>query len=207
MRAVNAYSKLDYPEAPTLFFEFHGSAAGVAEQAEMVGELAESTAAAASTGRPAPRTAPGSGRRGTTPIRRRSALRPGAKAWATDVCVPISRLADCCSRPRRTPTADGLVAPIVGHVGDGNFHVSSCRPGRPGRVRARRGASRPHGRRARSRWAAPAPASTASAWARCAYLEQEHGEAVELMRTIKRALDPQDIMNPGKVIRLAPDDA
>ena len=122
MRAINAYSKLDYPEAPTLFFEFHGTPASVEEQARMVADSPRATAAAPFRGRPAPRSAPGSG---SAP--RRLLVAAGAasrrRGRATDVCVPISRLAERSSPPRRTRPPTGLVAPIVGHVGDGNFHM------------------------------------------------------------------------------------
>ena len=123
MDAVNRYSDLDYPVAPTLFFEFHGTEAGVAEQADLVGEIAGEFG--------------GGDFRWARLAEDRSklwqarhdayyaalALRAGAKGWPTDVCVPISNLADCILQTKEDIAASGLIAPIVGHVGDGNFHL------------------------------------------------------------------------------------
>ena len=121
--AVNRYSKLDYAVQPTLFFEFHGTERGVVEQAEMVQAIAAEHGA-------------GDFRWATKPEDRNKlwkarhdayyaalALRPGCKGWATDVCVPISRLADCILETQKDIVAENLVAPLVGHVGDGNFHL------------------------------------------------------------------------------------
>ena len=124
VKACNAYSKLDLPETPMLFLEFHGTQAGVAEQSERFGEIAADLG--------------GGPFRWTTNAEERTklwqarhdaywavlGLRPGAKAFATDVCVPISRLAECVAETQRDIAEHKLIAPIVGHVGDGNFHVS-----------------------------------------------------------------------------------
>ncbi len=124
VKASNAYSKLSLKETPTLFLEFHGSEAGVAEQAERFGEIAADLGggpfALDDQGRGAHATC---GRRATMPTGRMMALRPGARGFATDVCVPISRLAECVADTQADIAEMGLVAPIVGHVGDGNFHV------------------------------------------------------------------------------------
>ncbi len=202
MRACNAYSKLDYPEAPTLFFEFHGSPASVEEQAELAGELAEGFGG-------------GGFRRASRPEDRSrlwaarhdafwacKALRPGAVTWATDVCVPISRLAECILASREDVEGEGLVAPIVGHVGDGNFHMTFLiDPDDPDEFRRAEAVA------ARLVDRALAMGGTCTGehgigTGKMAYLEQEHGEGVELMRRIKRALDPGNIMNPGKIFRL-----
>ena len=114
VKATNLYSKLDLPETPMLFVEFHGSPAGVAEQSERFGEIAARfRRRRRSNGRPSLRIAPGSGRRGTTPIGRDWGLRPGAQAVATDVCVPLSRLAECVTETQRDIAEQRLVAPIV----------------------------------------------------------------------------------------------
>ena len=123
MDAVNKYSGLEYPVQPTLFFEFHGSTAGVEEQAEMAGEFAKEFGG-------------GDFQWATQQDERTKlwqarhdayyaalALRPGCKGWPTDVCVPISRLAECVIETRKDIDNSGLLAPIVGHVGDGNFHL------------------------------------------------------------------------------------
>ena len=203
MEASNSYSKLDYAEQPTLFFEFHGSEAAVAEQAEMVQAIAARLRRRRlPLERRSRRSAPSSGRRGTTPIMPALALRPGSKGWPTDVCVPISRLAECIVETRKDIEASGLMAPIVGHVGDGNFHtIFLVDPERPGGAASAPRRSTTGWSTARSRWAAPAPASTASASARSPSCEREHGEAVGVMRLIKQTLDPENRMNPGKIFR------
>src|SRR5690348_16318592 len=123
MDAVNRYAKLDYAVAPTLFFEFHGSAAGVAEQVEIV------AAAAQDNGAGEFRWAESTEARSKLWQARHDAyfamlaLRPGAVVWSTDVCVPISRLPQCIAETSADLEASGLLAPIVGHVGDGNFHL------------------------------------------------------------------------------------
>ena len=208
MRACNAYSNLDYPEAPTLFFEFHGTPAWVEEQARMVGEIADGFG--------------GSGFRWATQAEDRNrlwrarhdaywaakGLRPGAEGRATDVCVPISRLAECILESRADAAANGLLTPIVGHVGDGNFHMTFLLdPADPDEL------ARADAVSARMVERALAMGGTCTGehgigTGKMHYLEQEHGEGVDLMRAIKRALDPQNILNPGKMFDLdrgAPD--
>ncbi len=202
MRAVNAYSDFEYPEQPTLFFEFHGSEAGVAEQAETAGDIAEGFG--------------GGGFQWATRTEDRNrlwaarhdalwaskALRPGALTWATDVCVPISRLADCIMATRQDVQGAGLLAPLVGHVGDGNFHLTFLLdPDHPEEFRT---AEAVYGRLV-DRALAMGGTCTGEhgiGYGKMAYLEQEHGEGVDLMRAIKRALDPGNILNPGKIFRL-----
>ncbi|MEM7654426.1 MAG: FAD-linked oxidase C-terminal domain-containing protein, partial [Pseudomonadota bacterium] len=129
MDAVNKYAKLDYPAMPTLFFEFHGTERGVEENAEMCEALAGDNG--------------GIGFKWATKPEDRSrlwearhnayyaalALKPGCKGWATDVCVPISRLAECILETKEDIAQSGMIAPLVGHVGDGNLHYSACEPG------------------------------------------------------------------------------
>jgi D-lactate dehydrogenase (cytochrome) len=200
--AVNRFSKLDFPVQPTLFFEFHGTAAGVAEQAEMVNAIAAGHGA-------------GGFRWATKPEERSSiwqarhdayyaakALRPGAKGWATDVCVPISRLAECISETKADIRGSKLIAPIVGHVGDGNFHVAFViDPDDP--------AEMAEARRINDRMVMRALALGGTCtgehgigYGKLDFLTAEHGEAVDVMRQLKIALDPQNIMNPGKVLRV-----
>jgi D-lactate dehydrogenase (cytochrome) len=200
--AVNRYSKLDYKVGPTLLFEFHGSERGVVEQAEMVQSIAGEF---------------GSGDfRWATKTEDRNrlwkarhdayyaalALRPGAKGWATDVCVPISRLADCILETQKDIAEAKLIAPLVGHVGDGNFHlVFVIDPGSPGEMTA--------AQKVNDRMIARALAMGGTCtgehgigYGKIAYLEAEHGAAVDTMRLIKRAIDPDNRMNPGKILRL-----
>lgn len=202
IRGCNLYSKLGLPETPTLFFEFHGTAAWAEEQARMAGEIAEGFGGGAF------RWASDAEERNRLWAARHDALwaakalRPGAESWATDVCVPISRLAECILETKADIAASGLLAPIVGHVGDGNFHLTLLLdPAKPEEfTRAAALYERMIGR-------ALAMGGTSTGehgvgTGKMPYLEKEHGEAVDLMRAVKRALDPQNILNPGKIFRL-----
>jgi D-lactate dehydrogenase (cytochrome) len=200
MDACNRYSKLDYPVQPTLFFEFHGSEASTREQAETVGAIAADNGG-------------GEFRWATKPEERSQlwqarhdayyaalALRTGCGGWPTDVCVPISRLAECILETKRDIEENGLVAPIVGHVGDGNFHlVYVIDPNAPEEV-ARASA---HNDRMVKRALALGGTCTGEhgvGYGKMEFLKAEQGEAVAVMRSIKKALDPDNIMNPGKVL-------
>jgi len=195
------YSKLEgYKSAPTLFFEFHGSNAGVQEQAEMMQGIA------AEHGGSAFEWATRAEDRGRLWKARHSAYYaskacyPGKEAFATDACVPISRLADCVLESKADADATGLVAPIVGHVGDGNFHLTVLFDGNS---KAERAAAEGLAKRVSMRAIAMGGTCTGEHGIGVHKLEAlvaEHGEAVELMQTIKRALDPRNIMNPGKTV-------
>ena len=202
VRACNAYSQLSLPETPLLFVEFHGSAAGVEEQSRRFGEIAGEFGCSGFewATRPEDRSRLWKARHDAYFAAR--ALRPTAKGISTDVCVPISRLAACLAETKADIAATGLIAPIVGHVGDGNFHVLPLIDfGDPAEVDAGHRLRRPPGR-ARPRLRRHlAPASTASASRTgntCA--SSSTSAALAMMRAIKQALDPDDIMNPGKVI-------
>lgn len=199
--ATNAYSKLALPVAPTLFLEFHGTDASVREQSERFGEIAAEVGGGPLdwATRAEDRTRLWTARHDATWAA--AALRPGAKPVPTDVCVPISRLADCVEETVADIARSGLVAPIVGHVGDGNFHcLPLVRPDDP----AEREACEGFIARLVKRAIAMGGTSTGEhgvGQGKMAYLEAEHGrEAVEAMRALKRALDPFNIMNPGKIV-------
>lgn len=200
--ACNRYSKLDLPVMPTLFFEFHGSEAGVGEQAERVGALA------AENGGGDFRWARAAEERNRLWTARHNALyamlalRPGGKGWATDVCVPISRLAECIAETRadlqRVPFPVGL----VGHVGDGNFHlVFIVDPDNPDDMRLAGDINDAMVARA-IRMEGTCTGEHGVGYGKMAFLEAEHGDALAVMRSIKRALDPDNILNPGKVVRV-----
>jgi D-lactate dehydrogenase (cytochrome) len=202
MRAINLYSKLDYPEGPCLFLEFHGTEAGVQEQAEMFGEIAGEF-----SGGPFVWATATEERQKLWKARHdfywaSFTLRPGSKALSTDVCVPISRLAECIVETEADIEESGLIAPIVGHVGDGNFHVAVLMDtGDPVEI------ERAEGFVARLNARALAMEGTCTGehgigQGKMRFLEQEHGAAVDVMRTIKQAIDPLGIMNPGKVLTL-----
>jgi D-lactate dehydrogenase (cytochrome) len=201
MRACISYSKLEgFIEAPTLFFEFHGSAAGVAEQAEAMQAITAEFGGSAFewATRPEDRTRLWKARHAA--YYASMALAPGKQGFATDACVPISRLADCILETRADIDATGLVASIVGHVGDGNFHVVVLfDPDDP----AERAKAEGFTQRTSLRAIAMGGTCTGEHGVgvhKLAALVAEHGEAVDLMRAIKRALDPHDIMNPGKTV-------
>jgi D-lactate dehydrogenase (cytochrome) len=200
--AINKYSKLDNQVAPTLFFEFHGTKAGVAEQVEIVKEIAGDNG--------------GSDFRWASTQEERNklwqarhdayyaalALRPGSQGWATDVCVPISRLAECIAETKRDLAQSSIPSAMVGHVGDGNFHlVFMIDPKQPEEITE---ASRLNDRMVTRALAMEGTCTGEHGvgYGKIDFLPAEHGEAVEVMRTIKRALDPDNLMNPGKIVRL-----
>ncbi len=200
MDAINRYSDLSYPVQPTLFFEFHGSENGVREQAEMVGEIA------AEFGGGDFQWATRQEDRNQLWQARHDAyyaslaLRPGCKGWATDVCVPISRMTECLLETRKDIDESGLLAPIVSHAGDGNFHLVFIVDPENQEEMARAGAVN---ERMVTRALAAGGTCTGEhgiGYGKLEFLKAEHGEAVSVMRQIKTALDPDNIMNPGKVL-------
>ena len=201
--AVNRYSKTSYPVAPTLFFEFHSdSARHVTDQAEAVQALAADHG--------------GRGFQWATHLEDRErlwqarhdalyaalALRPGSRAWTTDVCVPISRLADCVVETKRENADAPFPICLVGHAGDGNFHLIYV-------LDPTNNDELEQARRLNERMVlrALAMGGTCSGEhgvgvGKMKFLEQEHGAALSVMRTIKQALDPDNRMNPGKMIQI-----
>ena len=201
VKAVNAYSKLDLPETPLLLLEFHGSDAGVAEQAEAFGMLAEEEG--------------GNGYAATATLEERNklwqarhdaywamlALRPGCDAISSDVCVPISRLAEALTTAEAKAEELGLVAPIVSHAGDGNFHATV--------LIDMADADEVSNAKAFISWLNDVAISMDGTCTgehgigqgKRPYLVKELGpETLAVMRAIKKALDPENIMNPGKIL-------
>ena len=202
MDALNKYSGLDYPIQPTLFFEFHGSEAGVKEQAELVQEIAGDFGSADFqwTANAEERNNLWQARHDAYPACK--AIRPGAVVYATDVCVPISRLAECIIETRKDIDENGILAPIVGHVGDGNFHLSPVfDPNDPEEVRKVNELNERMVLRALA-MDGTCTGEHGVGLHKMDFLVAEHGDAISVMRTMKMALDPDDIMNPGKVIRV-----
>jgi D-lactate dehydrogenase (cytochrome) len=202
MAAINKYSKLDHQVAPTLFFEFHGSPGGVAEQSETVKSIAAEYG--------------GADFRWATTAEQRSklwqarhdayyaalALRPGSKGWATDVCVPISRLAECIRETKQDLAQSPIPSALVGHAGDGNFHlVFMIDPDRPEEIAEASRLNDQMVARALS-MEGTCTGEHGVGYGKMNFLIAEHGEAVSVMRTIKRALDPDNIMNPGKIVSI-----
>jgi len=202
MGACVTYSDLDYPALPTLFFEFHGTEAGVKEQAERVAEISAELGGRDFrwATRQEDRTKLWQARHDAYWAAK--ALKPGSGGWATDVCVPISRLTECILETKRDIEESGLLAPLVGHVGDGNFHLVYLL--NEGDEEEYRRASA-HNDRMVMRAIAMGGTCTGEhgvGYGKIPFLQAEHGEAVTLMRQVKKALDPANIMNPGKVIAL-----
>ncbi|MBF9045044.1 FAD-binding protein [Rhodobacterales bacterium HKCCE4037] len=200
VRACNAYSKLNLPETPLLLLEFHGTEAGVTEQAEVFGEIAGEFGGTEFTF--------------TTREEERNALwqarhdaywaalayQPGAQALSTDVCVPLSRLADCVTETEHKLEELGITAPVVGHVGDGNFHalllIDMDKPEEIARAEGFVG------------WLNDLAISMDGTCTgehgigqgKAKYLERELGAgAMDMMAAIKRGIDPDNIFNPGKM--------
>lgn len=200
VKAVNAYSKLSLPEMPLLLLEFHGTEAGVAEQAESFGEIASEAGGSEFVW-----TARTEDRNRLWQARHDAywavlALRPGARAIATDVCVPISRLADCVTAAQERIAELGLVAPIVGHVGDGNFHVSPLvNMDDPAEVAACEEFVGWLNELAIS-MEGTCTGEHGIGQGKRPYLEMELGPATTVMAAIKQALDPAGLLNPGKIL-------
>ncbi|TYR32400.1 FAD-binding protein [Mesorhizobium microcysteis] len=203
MRSLNNYSQLGYPETPCLFVEFHGSEAGVKEQAETFGEIV-----AEFGGGPFRWTNVAEERAKLWKARHDAywaglSLRPGCKALSTDVCVPISRLAECINETEEDIARSGLIAPIVGHVGDGNFHVLVLMdPDDPKEIEATEAFVGRLNMRAIS-MEGTCTGEHGVGQGKIAFLPHELGVGVDIMRSIKQALDPHNIMNPGKVLPAA----
>lgn len=201
VRACNVYSKLSLPETPLLLLEFHGSEAEVAEQSRAFGEIAGECGGGSFewTTRPEDRTRLWQARHDAYWAVR--GLRPGAQAVATDVCVPISRLADCVVETEKDLETLGLISPIVGHVGDGNFHCSLlCDVNDPDEIERAEGFLHRLVERAQA-MDGTCTGEHGIGQGKQKYLVKELGpEAVDMMRTLKRAIDPQNILNPGKIL-------
>jgi D-lactate dehydrogenase (cytochrome) len=204
MAATNRWSRSSYPETDTLFFEFQGSPAAVEEQ------IASARALAADNGGGAFRWAEtAEGRSQLWKARHEAlyaalALKPGAKAWTTDVCVPVSSLESCVLETRRDIDSSPLTATMVGHVGDGNFHVVFLLdPDRPeDLVEAKRLNARLIERALLLDGTCTGEHGIGIG--KMEFLEPELGEAVDVMRAVKAALDPDNIMNPGKIFHPSP---
>jgi len=203
VKASNAYSKLSLKETPTLFLEFHGSEAGVAEQAKRFGEIAADLG-----GGPYEWTTKAEDRTKLWQARHDAYwavanLRKGCSAFATDVCVPISQLAECVTATQADIQKFGLIAPIVGHVGDGNFHVAVLLDMNDAEEVER---AKKFNERLIERSLSLDGTCTGEhgvGEGKMRYLEAEHGKAgLDVMRSLKRALDPDNIMNPGKIFTL-----
>jgi len=203
VKAVNARDKLGLPEMPLLLFEFHGSPAGVAEQAKLVEEIAKEHGAAAFewATRPEDRTRLWEARHNAYFACLQ--LKPGSRSFTTDVCVPISRLAECIAETIRDTEQSFLPAPILGHVGDGNFHCAILADtSKPEELAEAERLNKLIVTRALA-MDGTCTGEHGVGMHKMEFLREEHGDnALELMARIKRSFDPLDILNPGKVVRV-----
>ncbi len=202
VKAINMHDKLSLPEKPLLLFEFHGSEHGVQEQAEVVQQIANEFGAEDFewATRPEDRSRLWQARHNAYFALLQ--LRPGSRAISTDCCVPISRLAECLLETKADCEREQIIHGIVGHVGDGNFHVQMLiDPNDPADIARAEAVN--------ERMVARAIAMDGTCTGehgvglhKIDFLVQEHGEgAIDVMRTLKHALDPNNILNPGKVVR------
>jgi len=201
--ALNRRSALGLKVMPTILFEFHGSEGGVKHDAEEVTALARDLGAESVESATSQQDRNRLWRARHEAYYAGLALRPGSKGFVTDVCVPLSSLAECIRETKADIDKTDLLAPIIGHVGDGNFHVSFfIDPARPEELAQAQGINR----RMVARAIAMGGTCTGEhgvGYGKAEFLAAEHGEALEVMRAIKKALDPQGIMNPGKMTEAA----
>src|SRR5258706_1920715 len=202
MKAIDAYSKTSYREQPTLFLEFHGTQGGVEEQAQLVQDIARETGGMDCewTTKPEDRT-----RLWTARHQAYFAclqLRPGSRAVSTDVCVPISRLTECIVETSKDISRASMPIPLFGDVGDGNFHCEILvRPGNESDLEE----AKKFNERVVNRALAMEGTCTGEhgiGFGKMRSLRQELGEAVDFIASLKRAIDPENLMNPGKVVAL-----
>ena len=203
MKAINAYSKMNYREQPTLFLEFHGTQASVEEQAKLVQDIARENDGMDFEWATKPED------RNRLWTARHQAyfaclqLRPGSRAVSTDVCVPISRLTECIVETSKDISRASMPIPLFGHVGDGNFHCEILvRPGNESDLEE----AKKFNERVVNRALAMEGTCTGEhgiGFGKMRSLRKELGEAVDLMASLKRAIDPENLMNPGKVVALS----
>ena len=202
MKAVNAWSNLDYPEQTTLFFEFHGSERYVQEQVETVSALASENGGGAFQWAVLPEERAKLWKARHEAYYAALGLRKGCVGWPTDVCVPISRLAECILETKKDLEGASIPGPILGHVGDGNFHVVFVLdPNKPEEAREAEALNRRLVRRALD-MDGTCTGEHGIGLGKQDWLVEELGDAVDMMRMIKRAIDPRDLFNPGKIFSL-----
>ncbi|MGB0411592.1 MAG: FAD-binding oxidoreductase [Pikeienuella sp.] len=202
VRAFNAYKNREMPETPHLFVEFHGSEAGTKEQAETFGEIANGNDCLGfdwSDDLEARNKLWEMRHQGYLAMK---AAYPGYNMLTTDVCVPISNLAQALLESIEELEAAGITAPIVGHAGDGNFHTTiPIHPDRPEEMTRAKELAHSMSLRA-LRLGGTCTGEHGIGIGKKRYMEEEHGDAWSVMADIKRTLDPQNILNPGKVVEV-----
>lgn len=202
MKAINSYSKLDYPEQPHLFLEFHGSETGVKEQAEMVQDIAKEFGGADFTWatKSEDRSRLWKARHDAYPSVLQ--LQPGTRAITTDVCVPVSRLSECIHETNKDIEKASMPIAMLGHVGDGNFHLAILpHPDRPEDVEEAEAFNHRLVRRALV-MEGTCTGEHGIGMGKIKFLAEENPVGVEVMKQLKQTLDPQNLMNPGKVLEM-----
>ena len=200
MDALNKYSKMDHPVKPTLFMEFHGTDAGVAEQIAMVKAIGDDLGAGEFqwSDKLEDRNRLWQARHDVAYACK--AMRPGCEIWATDVCVPLSRLAECIAETRKDLEGVTIPAPMCGHVGDGNFHLAFVLdPNAPEELRQAEDLNERLVNRALA-MDGTCTGEHGVGLGKQKYMRAEHGDALNVMRAVKAAIDPTNIMNPGKML-------
>ncbi|WP_319532198.1 FAD-linked oxidase C-terminal domain-containing protein [uncultured Cohaesibacter sp.] len=200
VKACNLYSKLDLAERPTLLVEFHGTEGSVAEQVELFGEIIAEYGGSdfEATTKPEDRTKLWTARHNA--FWAGVGLRPGCKGLSTDACVPISRLAECVTETQKDIEDSGLIGPIVGHVGDGNFHVLLVLdPDNADEIESAEAFLQRLAKRSIS-MGGTCTGEHGVGQGKMKYMLEEFGPALRYMAAIKLAFDPNNIMNPGKIV-------
>ena len=202
VRALNNFSKTTLQELPTVFFEFHGTEGSVKEQAELVQQIATEHGAQQFQWATKPEE------RSKLWQARHDAyfaclqLQPGCRIISTDVCVPISRLAECLEETEKDIQASGRMVPVLGHIGDGNFHLCIIvDPNNPNDIEV----AEQMNHRLVARAIAMEGTCTGEhgiGFGKIDFMDAEHGGGVDVMRMVKRSMDPDNIMNPGKIVSM-----
>ena len=201
MRAINNYSKTNYPELDTLFLEFHGTHAGVKEQVQLFDEISSELGASGLQWAEHEEDRQTLWRARHDAYYAGLAVYPGYRGYVTDVCVPISRLADCIAETQADIAASDLFAPIIGHVGDGNFHATIfIDPDDEDMLQRALEVDRRMVERAQN-MGGTCTGEHGIGLGKLKHMRKEHGDgAIAAMQAVKAALDPQNIMNPGKIV-------
>ena len=201
MRGMNIYNPdMKLPEKPHLFLEFHGTEAGVVEQVEMFKAVSEEFGASDFNWATHTEDRNRLWKARHNAYYAGKALRPGAQALITDCCVPVSALAECIQRAQELTVQSGLIAPLVGHVGDGNFHMLVLiNPDDADEMN--RAASLAEGiNRIALEFGGSVTGEHGVGSGKKKYMNEEHGAAYALMGVLKTSIDPLNIMNPGKLV-------
>ena len=200
MRAINLYSALNYDEKPTLFLEFGGSKAELEEQIRKVEEIANEHGLIEFLWEKGEENRKKLWRARTDAAPASVALKEGGKLMSTDVCVPISKLAKCIVDTQVDIAESNILAPILGHVGDGNFHLTIViDPNDTDEFERAKALNERLVKRALD-FGGTCTGEHGVGVGKLHFMQSEHGDALNMMRTIKRAIDPDNIMNPGKLL-------